>query len=418
MRNSRLWMPTRRSLLKAGLAVGALPLAAPYISKALGDTPVRLGMVDPITGVYAALSKNEIEGAKLAVDEINAQGGITGRPVELLVEDSANSADTGVQKARKLIDGSQINLLIGDVNSAIALALAQVANEKGILHIVSGGHTDAVTGKQCHWGTFRVCNTTRMETNAVGKAVADQYGKKWFFLTADYAFGHTLQSGMEASLKEVGGTKAGEALCPLGTTDFSAYLIQAQAASPDVIIVLNAGQDGVNSLKQIVQFGIDKQIHIAGAQQELEVLEALPPEARIGTWVFEWYWKQPGVAGVDAFVDTVKKRTGKMPTARTWFGYTSVHTYGLIANQEKTLEPVKLAHALQGFVLPPEIALQPNKAYYRAEDHQLMTSLYVGHAKADGGDNGEDLFEVANVVAGDKAAPPPSETGCNLVWPA
>lgn len=124
------------------------------------------------------------------------------------------------------------------------------------------------------------------------------------------------------------------------------------------------------------------------------------------------------MAGVDAFVDTVKKRTGKMPTARTWFGYTSVHTYGLIANQEKTLEPVKLAHALQGFVLPPEIALQPNKAYYRAEDHQLMTSLYVGHAKADGGDNGEDLFEVANVVAGDKAAPPPSETGCNLVWPA
>ena len=97
-----------------------------------------------------------------------------------------------------------------------------------------------------------------------------------------------------------------------------------------------------------MQFGIDKQIHVAGAQQELEVLEALPPEARIGTWVFEWYWKQPGVAGVEAFVDTIKKRTGKAPTARTWFGYTAAHTYGLIANQEKTLEPVKLAHALQG----------------------------------------------------------------------
>ena len=418
MPTSHLWKPSRRTLLKAGLAAGALPIAAPYISKAVGDTPVRIGMVDPITGIYAALSKNEIEGAKLAVDEINAKGGIIGRPVELLVEDSANDVGTGVQKARKLIDGSQINLLIGDVNSAIALALGQVANEKGVLHIVSGGHTDAVTGKQCHWTTFRVCNTTRMETNAVGGVVASKFGKNWYFITADYAFGHTLQSGMEAVLKSVGGAVAGTALCPIGTTDFSAYLIQAQAAHPDAIIVLNAGQDNVNSLKQIVQFGIDKQIHVAGAQQELEVLEALPPEARIGTWVFEWYWKQPGVAGVEAFVDTVKKRTGKVPTARTWFGYTSAHTYGLIANQEKTLEPVKLARALQGFTLPPEIALQPNKAYYRAEDHQLMTSLYVGHAKSDGGDSGEDLFEVEKVVAGDKAAPPPSETGCKLTWPA
>ena len=418
MPNTKLWMPSRRTVLKAGLAAGALPLASPYISTALGEDTIKLGMVDPITGVYAALAKNEIEGAKLAVDEINAKGGITGRQVELLVEDSANDAGTGVQKANKLIDGSHISLLIGDVNSAIALALAQVANQKGVLHIVSGGHTDAVTGKQCHWSTFRVCNTTRMETNAVGKAVADQYGKKWFFLTADYAFGHTLQQGMEASLKEVGGTVAGTALAPLGTTDFSAYLIQAQAAQPDVIIVLNAGQDTVNSLKQMVQFGIDKQIHIAGAQQELEVLEALPPEARIGTWVFEWYWKQPGVAGVDTFNEAIKKRTGKLPTARNWFGYTAVHTYGLVANQEKTLDPVKLAHALEGFALPPEVALQPNKAYYRAEDHQLMTSLYVGKAKADGGETGEDLFDVANVVAGDKAAPPPSETGCKLTWPS
>ena len=418
MPNSKFWMPSRRTVLKAGLAAGALPFGAPYISTALGEDTVKIGYVDPLTGVYAALAKNEVEGAKLAVEEINAKGGITGRQVELLVEDSANDAGTGVQKANKLIDGSHINVLFGDVNSSIALALAQTANQKGVLHIVPGGHTDAVTGKSCHWSTFRVCNTTRMETNAVGKAVADQYGKKWFFLTADYAFGHTLQEGMEASLKEVGGTVAGTALAPLGTTDFSAYLIQAQAAQPDAIIVLNAGGDTVNSLKQIVQFGIDKQIHVAGAQQELEVLLALPPEARIGTWVFEWYWKQAGVAGVDDFVAKVRKRTNAAPTARTWFGYTCAYTYALIANQEKTLDAVKLAHALEGFTLPPEIAMQPNKAYFRAEDHQLMTSLYVGKAKADGGTTGDDLFDVANVVAGDKAAPPASETGCKLTWPS
>jgi ABC-type branched-chain amino acid transport systems, periplasmic component len=107
---------------------------------------------------------------------------------------------------------------------------------------VTGGHTDAVTGKDCHWNVFRVCNTTRMETNSVSKTLFDQFGKKWFFITADYAFGHTLQQGFEASLKQYGGTEAGVALTPLGTTDFSSYLIQAQAANPDVIIFLNAGR--------------------------------------------------------------------------------------------------------------------------------------------------------------------------------
>ena len=107
----------------------------------------------------------------------------------------------------------------------------------------------------------------------MAKTLFDQFGKKWFFITADYAFGHTLQQGFEASLKQFGGTEAGVALTPLGTTDFSSYLIQAQAAEPDVIIFLNAGEDAINSLKQAVQFGLDKRFHIAGAQQELEVLE-------------------------------------------------------------------------------------------------------------------------------------------------
>src|SRR5581483_4886787 len=209
----------------------------------------------------------------------------------------------------------------------------------------------------------------------------DKFGKRWFFITPDYAFGHTLQQGFEASLKQFGGTEVGAELSPLGTTDFSSYLIKAQAADPDVIIVLLAGQDAVNGLKQAVQFGLDKRFHIAGAQQELEVLEGLPPEARIGTWVFEWYWKQPGVPHVDEFVADIRGKTGgKVPTARHWFGFVAAWTCALIANDQKTLEAGKLAHALQDFKLPPEVALMPNEPFYRAGDHQLMPSLYVGHA--------------------------------------
>src|SRR6478752_2552025 len=337
----------RRTVLKSAAAAAALQAASPFISKARGETPLRIGFVDPLTGVYAAPAQNEVMGAKLAVEQINAKGGILGRPVELLVEDSANDVGTGVQKARKLIERDQVNFVIGDVNSGIAAAISQVTAEKKILHIVSGGHTDSITGKDCKWNVFRVCNTTRMEANSVSNVLFTKYGKKWHFITPDYAFGHTLYEACTADLKKLGGTVTGNELTPLGTTDFSAYLIKARSANPDVLILLVQGSDMINCLKQVVQFGLNKQIHVAGTQQELESLAALPPEARIGIWMFEWYWKQPGVAGVDKFVADVRKvNGGKVPTARHWFGYASAMSFALIANQEKSIDSIKLAKAL------------------------------------------------------------------------
>jgi branched-chain amino acid transport system substrate-binding protein len=410
----------RRTLIKAAAAAGAAQVAAPFVISARAADTVKIGLDNPFTGTYAELGKNEQIGCQLAIEEINAKGGILGRKVELLSEDST-SADTGtaVQKARKLLQRDKVDFLLGNVNSAMALATGEVSNEFKTLHIVTGGHTDAVTGKDCHWNVFRVCNTTRMETNSVASTLASKYGKKWYFITPDYAFGHTLQQGFEAYLKANGGTEVGASLTPLGATDYSSYLIQAQSANPDVIIFLTAGQDAVNSLKQAVQFGLDKRFHIAGAQQELEVLNGLPPEARIGTWVFEWYWNQPNIKGLPEFIAAIRKRTGgKVPTARHWFGYASAWTCALIANEKKTLDGVTLAKSLEGFALPPEIALMPNKTYYRAGDHQLMPTLYVGHAVAKGEKDPEDLFHVDQLVKGDEAALPVVETGCHVKWPA
>jgi branched-chain amino acid transport system substrate-binding protein len=284
---------------------------------------------------------------------------------------------------------------------------------------VSGGHTDSITGKDCHWNVYRVCNTTRMEANSVSDLLYSKYGKKWHFITPDYAFGHTLYDACAANLKRLGGTVTGNELTPLGTTDFSAYLIKARAAKPDVLLLLVQGSDMINCLKQIVQFGLDKQIHVAGTQQELESLAGLPPEARIGIWMFEWYWKQPGVPHVAEFVAEIRKRNGgKVPTARHWFGFTSVMTFAHVANQQKTLDAVKLAQALSDFELPPEVKLQPNKVYYRKGDHQLMTSAFIGEAQSKGKDDPEDLFRVDSVVPGDKTAPPVADTGCTVKWPA
>jgi branched-chain amino acid transport system substrate-binding protein len=191
-------------------------------------------------------------------------------------------------------------------------------------------------------------------------------------------------------------------------------------------LLLVQGSDMVNCLKQIVQFGINRQIHVAGTQQELESLAALPPDARIGVWMFEWYWKQSGTPQEQAqqqhvtdFVADVRKRTGgKVPTARTWFGYASVYTFALVAEHEKTIDGFKLARALGDFELPPEVKLQPNKVYYRSGDHQLMTSAFVGEAVAKGAGDPEDLFKVDSIVAGDTTAPAVAATGCTLQWPA
>ena len=410
----------RRTVLKTAAAAGALQIASPFVITARAADEIKIGLDNPLTGTYAALGKNELIGAQLALEQINAKGGILGRKAELLVEDSTSGdAGTAVQKARKLIDRDQVNFLVGNINSALAQAIANVAYEKKIFHVVPGGHTDSVTGSNCHWNVFRICNTTQMEANAVAGTLIKKAGKKWYYLTPDYAFGHTLQAGLEKAAAKLGGTKLGGDLTPLGTTDFSSYLIKAQAANPDVIIFLQAGDDAVNALKQAVQFGLDKKFHLAGAQQELEVLLGLPPEARIGTWVFEWYWKQPNVPHVKEFVAEIRKKSsGHVPTARTWFGFASIHTCALAAAQAKSLDAEKMAKVMQGFKLPPEVALMPDAPFFREGQGQLIPDLYVGHAQSKGAEDPEDLFVVDEVVKGPDVAGTLEETGCKQTWPS
>ena len=172
----------RRTVLTAGLAIGAVQVARPFLVKTLAEELVKIGLNDPFTGTYAELGTNEKIGCELAIEQINAKGGILGRKVELLSEDST-SADTGtaVQKAHKLIDRDKVNFFLGNVNSAMAIALGEVTNQAGILHIVTGGHTDSVTGSDCHWNVFRVCNTTRMETNSVSKTLPTSTARSGIF---------------------------------------------------------------------------------------------------------------------------------------------------------------------------------------------------------------------------------------------
>jgi branched-chain amino acid transport system substrate-binding protein len=414
--SQRRWSVDRRTILKTSAAIAAVQITSPFIIKARGETPVKIGFIDPLTGVYAAIAQGEVVGAKFGAEEINKKGGILGRQVELLVEDSANDVGTGVQKAHKLIERDGVNFIVGDVNSGIAAAIAQVTSEKKVLHIVGGGHTDTITGSNCSWNVFRVCNTTTMDANAIASTLIEKFGKKWYFLTPDYAYGHSVQASFEKLLKAAGGTSAA-ALAPLGTADFSSYLIQAKAYNPQVLINIMGGSDQVASLKQFVQFGLDKQMAVGGTLFELESIRAVPDTARVGWWTMEWWWDQPGVPHVAEFNAAIKKITGGAATARNWFGFASVQTIALIANQEKTLDAPKLAHALAGFKLPPEVALQPGAPEYRAGDHELMSTVFAGEAHPPQGDP-DNMFTVKTLVPGEKAAGSVEATGCKIQWPA
>ena len=151
-------------------------------------------------------------------------------------------------------------------------------------------------------------------------------------------------------MKKLGGTVTGNELTPLGTTDYSAYLIKAARCQSQRPATASAGlrHDQLSEADRSVRSG-SSEIHVAGTQQELESLAGLPPEARIGIWMFEWYWKQPGVPHVAEFVADTAGNGGNVPTARHWFGYTSAMTVALVANQQKSLDAIKLAQALGRF---------------------------------------------------------------------
>jgi branched-chain amino acid transport system substrate-binding protein len=407
----------RRKVLKVGAALGAASALAPLSTFAKGDDPVRIGQIESLTGTYAALGNSQVNGAKLAIEQINAKGGILGRPVELVVEDDAANPGLGSQKAHRLVERDKVNFLMGAVSSAVALSVSQTANRLNTIYVVTGAHTDAVTGSKCNWNTFRTCTTTWMLAAGNSKTLFDKFGKKWYFVTPDYAFGHTLQHAYAEQLKSYGGETLGNALAPLGTTDFSSYLIKAAAAKPDVLIVLQVGDDKINVLKQATQFGLDKKMGIGGGELNLEEIEGLPTDARIGWWTMEWYWDQPNTPHVKEFVETYRKKNeGKTPSARSWFGFATAHALALAANKAKSLDSVKVAKAMEGLELSPEIALQPGQLIYRAGDHQMIGNEFPGEIRHDG--KYPDLFKLASITPGSKIARSVEADGCKLVYPS
>jgi branched-chain amino acid transport system substrate-binding protein len=360
---------------------------------------IMIGVAEPYSGVYAAYGESETRGAQAAVDAWNKKGGVMGRKVAFSKEDEQSDPGVGVQKARKLVNQDKCVALMGAVSSAVALSVSGAANALGTLYIDSGGHTDDVTGKDCHWNTFRVCHSTWMETHATGATLAKKFGKKWYLITPDYAFGHSLSIGYKDVAEKLGCTIVHEDLAPLGTTDFSPYLTKVLPANPDVLLILPQGDDFVNCVKQANQFGILKKIAAGGPQVELEAVWALPPEARVGFWGVEWYYKGATVLGPNntaaaQWVADYRKKYGTPPTARSFFGYTAMDRILWGINEAKSTDSQKVAKALEGAHFTN--ILLGGTSFFRKEDHQMMWPMWTGEVRANGTPG--DKYDVFNIV--------------------
>jgi branched-chain amino acid transport system substrate-binding protein len=309
-----------------------------------------------------------------------------------------------------------VDFISGSVSSAVSLALSHAASLKGILFVDTGGHVDSVTGEHCHWTTFKICSDTWMLAKAITKTLLGKFGNRWYISTPDYAWGHFLEASFATLLKQAGGTLLGNALMPLGATDFTSVLIKVQAAKPQVFIVLQGGNDFVNLMKQATQFGMTEKMAFGYGLVEFENLAALPPSARTGWGVMEWWWQQPHNPNVGVFVERYRKLYAKTPSARSWFGYVAMHTIAMATAKANSLDSMKVARAIEGMQLPPDLALGPYPVAYRAGDHQLLITEFVGEVNGKG--TYPYLFEVQETTPGPQLAKSPEEKGCKLTYPA
>ncbi len=416
---------TRRTFVKlagAGSAAAAIGIPAyiPRIGEA-ADT-IKVGVLEPFTGTYAAPGANEIRGFDMAADAWNKRGGIMGRKVELVKEDEQNDPGVAAQKTRKLVNQDKVVALMGTVSSGVSLSVAGISNSLGTLFMDSGGHTDDVTGKDCHWNVFRTCHSTWMETHATGYSLAKRFGKRWFLITPDYAYGHALETGFKDVLQRTGGTIVGDELVPLNTTDFSSHLTKIDAAKPDLVLVLVQGDDYTNCLKQMKQFGLLNKYKVGGPQVELESLYGLPPDARVGYWGIEWYYKSDLTLGKNnkaahQFVADTMKRYGKPPTARNCFGYVTADRLFTAMAEAKSTESIKMARAIENVHFD---SIFNGRAYYRKEDHQLIWPMWVAKIRPDGTPGDKlDLFDVVDIQAGEAIEQTVAEKAqvCKLGYP-
>jgi branched-chain amino acid transport system substrate-binding protein len=407
---------SRRDFVKAATAVGAsAALGFPGILKA--EDTIKIGHLTPRTGFVGQIGEYGFRGATLAVEELNAAGGILGRKIDLIAEDSVNPS-TAVTKAQKLIERDKVVCMLGEVSSASGLAIAEQARRGKIVYVNTGCNSDELRGKSCNRYMFHVegCNT--MYTKTIGhwqKARNLIKGARWYFLTADYAFGHDLYRVSSRFLEENGGVNLGNDMVPTNTSDYSAYILKIRQAKPDFVYLNLAGVDQTTFLKQYREYNLP--YALAGGVMDTVPFWAAGIDALSGHWQSLWFHGLTLPASV-AFTRRFSDKFGGPPDNQAWGDYTAVRILAQTMSETKSLDSEKIvAHLEKGATFD---ILKGRKGSFRPWDHQMLQEMYVVVIKDKAKMKDKwDIFDLVETVPGpgeslELIQPTQQENPCNL----
>jgi branched-chain amino acid transport system substrate-binding protein len=396
------------------VAILALAAATALTSAAQAeDLTVKIGVMSDMSGLYADLGgPGSVVAAKMAVADFNPAA--HGLKVELVNADMQNKPDVGASIARQWFDVDHVDMIVDVPNSGVALAVNEVAREKNKVFLVSGAASSDLTGPKCSPNTVHWTYDTWMLANGTGKALVKTGGDTWFFLTSDYAFGHALERDTTAVVLANGGRVLGAVAHPLNTSDFSSFLLQAQASKAKIIGLANAGGDTINAIKQGAEFGIT-----AGGQQFAGLLVFISDVNSLGLKTAQglvltatWYWDM-----TDANRAWTKRwqaeRPGKFPTM------VQAGVYSAVTHYLKAVAALK--SAADGKAVVAQMKAMPTddplfgKGYIRADGRKIHPAYLFEVKKPEESKYPGDVYKVRATIPADEAFRPMKDDNCPMV---
>jgi len=400
-----------KRLFSIAAVAGALACGTAYAQTA--DDVTKIGVLNDMSGLYSDITgPGSVVAAQMAVEDFGAKQ--KGMKVEIVSADHQNKPDVGTNIARTWIDVDKVDVIVDVPTSSVALAISEVVREKNKVFLVSGAAASDLTGPKCSPNTIHWTYDTWALANGTGKALVKTGGDSWFFLTADYAFGHALERDTAATVEANGGKVLGKIRHPLNTSDFSSYLLQAQSSKAKVIGLANAGGDTINSIKQGAEFGIVKGgQNFAGLLVFISDVHALGLASAQGLVLTEsWYWDMN-----DANREFAKKfsaaNKGKYPTM------VQAGVYGAVTHYLKAVEALK--NDEDGKAVVAKMKEMPTddklfgKGTIRADGRKIHDMYLFEVKKPEESKYPWDYYKVRATIPAAEAFRPLKDGGCPLV---
>lgn len=389
------------------LAIGML-FATAAAAQVSADS-IKIGFVTDMSGPYSDFDgQGGLDAVRMAVRDFG--GKVLGKPIEILSADHQNKADIGANKARQWWDEDKVDLIIGGSNSSVSLAIGVISKDKKKVFISAGAGADSLTEEACQPYMVRYTYSTSAQARGTATAMVEQGGKSWYFITADYAFGYSLEKASTDVVKSLGGTVTGAARAPLNTSDFSSFMIQALASGAQVLGLANGGSDLVSSVKAAKEFGVSDKMRLAGLIVFITDIHSLGLDTTNGMYLTTgWYWNTNDKTR--AFADRFYQKNKKMPTTFQAGDYSATLTYLKAAEAAGSTDADKVMANLKSTKIDDMFA----KGYIRA-DGTMVHDMYLMQVKKRSESKAPwDYYRLVATIPGDQAYAPTKANACYLM---